>query len=424
MPTAEPEPEATATEEPADDDAGTSDPTPTLEATSAPIIDPKPADDSEVYYIADSCDARFFTGFPPDQAWCSDDWAMATVDGFGVDLASYRLVGGISRQIAQGPVNGQIDITESLNLGLPVAVGEALCQQAAQTREFSADNCRPHSTASAASLAFVQAHLWDTPMDDLGTSGAIASIANVRTGLEYTPFLNRLVSWEVAGAADGCWLSGGISVRCAVDLRSLDGEIVDTVVVTTYPRGAVDATFDGFTGSYEVTEVTVGIGAAGINLDQWALAPQSYGPIRVGATLADVTGTLGFDVDIAEPTTASGSCVFATPIGFPGLFYVVTLSATSTNVADGTVEAIVATTPDFATAWGPRVGSTAEAVVVSLGEELSESPHRRSDDGRYFDVLDINDPDHIVRFESFDGATISQVRAGRVDAVRAAEGCG
>jgi len=401
--------------------------------TAAPAVtDADPAElaveqvaTEEVFYVDEACDSRFFPGFPPDQAWCFEDWALATVDGFGIELASYRLVDGAAREIGTGPIIGQIDIGETLNLGIPLRVAEELCRRAAETRLASADNCQPHSSASSAALAFVQSHLWRIDETAPVTDAARAEAASVRTGLEFSPFLNRLASWERAGASDGCWLkTGTIAAQCAIDIRGFNGTIVDTIVVSAYPQGVVDQTFVGFTGQYEIIGVTTSLAAAGINLDNWVLTASSFGPVAVGISLRDAQNELGFGLDLAgsSPDGAAADCYFATPIGFVGLFYIVKADAGSEPL-DGVIQSIVVSAPDYPAASGIRVGTSSDALVVTLGDELIPRDHASSANGRYFDMPETPEAERLLRFESYDGITISQLRAGLSAAVTAVDGC-
>lgn len=378
-----------------------------------------------VFHLDESCDTRFFPGFAPDQAWCFEDWALATIDGFGVELASYRLVEGASREIATGPIIGQIDLGETLNLGIPLRVAEELCRRSAETRAASADNCLPHTSAAAASLAFVQSHLWRTSNNTPSNDAADRDVASVRTGLEYSPFVNRLASWEVAGAANGCWIrTDTITAQCAIDIRDFEGSIVDTIVVSTYPQGVVDATFEGFTGGYEVTGVATSLAAAGISIDRWVLTASSFGSVDVGMSLRDARQQLGFGLDLAGAAVDDGrACFFATPIGFVGLFYIAE-AVSGVDPLDGVIQSIVVSAADYPAASGIRVGSPSDALVVTLGDDLIARDHASSPDGRYYDMPQTPAAEQLLRFESYDGEVISQIRAGRASGVTAADGCG
>ncbi|MDB4876640.1 MAG: hypothetical protein JWM41_3086 [Gemmatimonadetes bacterium] len=144
------------------------------------------------------------------------------------------------------------------------------------------------------------------------------------------------------------------------------------------------------------------------------VTPDGYGPVRIGASLAQLSTAIGTNVPAAR-TADEKSCrlVFlgALPRGVRAMLV-------NDSVARIDVDAAGARTAE-----GAGVGDAESRVVKLYGGRATVTPHKYTGPvGHYVTVIVPGDSLRRLVFET-DGQKILRFRAGRVPAVELVEGC-
>jgi hypothetical protein len=152
---------------------------------------------------------------------------------------------------------------------------------------------------------------------------------------------------------------------------------------------------------------------AAITPDRWSLAPDSYGPLRVGMTRDALATLIPGTFTLAAPAEPGG-CGYAEWDGPPG----VRLMFTGDTLVRIEADSAVVITGDSARVWD------AEARIDSIYKaRVRRVPHKYTD-GRYLIIVAEPPADtlHRIVFET-DGARVTKLRAGRMPEVEYVEGC-
>lgn len=145
----------------------------------------------------------------------------------------------------------------------------------------------------------------------------------------------------------------------------------------------------------------------------WALDATSFGPVKVGITLAELNSVLG--EQLAPAYQISTTCDHVDPASFPdGVIVMIE----NDSVARFDVE-----NPAVRTREGAGVGDLETAVVALYGSNIAVTPHKYTGpEGHYLTVTPPGDSLHLIIFET-DGQKVLTMRAGRRPAVEYVEGC-
>lgn len=146
---------------------------------------------------------------------------------------------------------------------------------------------------------------------------------------------------------------------------------------------------------------------------RWSVAPDAFGPLRIGMTSAAITSIIPGAFSLAAPPEAGG-CGYAKWDGPPG----VSLMFTGDTLVRIDVDSAVVITGDSA-----RVGDTEARIDSIYGSAVRRLPHKYTD-GRYLIVVGEPPIDtlHRLVFET-DGQRVTKLRAGRMPEVEYVEGC-
>ena len=153
--------------------------------------------------------------------------------------------------------------------------------------------------------------------------------------------------------------------------------------------------------------------AADTQAVQWVVRAESFGTVRFGAPISDVSRAIGEDV---RPTYADfATCDYVRPKALPAY--------TSLMIINDTVMRVDVDSADVRTAEGARVGDTEARVLDIYRGRVSVEPHPYTGpEGHYLVVSSPADTQYRIIFET-DGQRITGYRAGRRPAVELIEGC-
>lgn len=146
---------------------------------------------------------------------------------------------------------------------------------------------------------------------------------------------------------------------------------------------------------------------------RWSLAPDAFGPLRVGMTREAILTLIPGTFSLAAPPEPGG-CGYAKWDGPPG----VRLMFTGDTLVRIESDSATVITGDSA-----RVGDTEARIDSIYGSRVRRMPHKYTD-GRYLIVVAEPPADtlHRIVLET-DGQRVTKLRAGRIPEVEYVEGC-
>ena len=145
----------------------------------------------------------------------------------------------------------------------------------------------------------------------------------------------------------------------------------------------------------------------------WQVRYDGIGPVRIGATVAELEATLG--TPLARADSLDPRCDYLrNPALVPGVWFM---------VVDGRIARIDVDSAGPPTAEGVRVGDDSAAVQSRYAPRVEVTPHKYTD-GKYLTVTPVAPADSGYRlvFEA-NGGKVTHYRAGRLPEVRWVEGC-
>lgn len=144
----------------------------------------------------------------------------------------------------------------------------------------------------------------------------------------------------------------------------------------------------------------------------WVVTERSFGPVRVGMTVAEARTALGAELPDPQDT----ECDFVAPRD--------SHSGVDFMVVDGRLARIDVQDTAVATAAGARIGDSEARVEQLYHGRVSVEPHKYIV-GHYLVVRSLAPADSAFRlvFET-DGNQVIEYRAGQLPQVRWLEGCG
>ena len=145
----------------------------------------------------------------------------------------------------------------------------------------------------------------------------------------------------------------------------------------------------------------------------WTVRYDGIGPVRIGATVAELEATLG--AQLARRDSLDPRCDYLrNPALVPGVWFM---------MVEGRIARIDIDSAGPATAEGVRIGDDAAKVTTLYAPRVVASPHKYTD-GQYLTVTPAAPADSGFRliFET-NGGKITHVRAGRLPEVGWVESC-
>ena len=145
----------------------------------------------------------------------------------------------------------------------------------------------------------------------------------------------------------------------------------------------------------------------------WVVGADRVGPVRIGATVAELESTLG--TRLARADSLDPRCDYLrAPEVVPGVWFM---------VIEGRVARFDIDSAGPPTAEGARVGDSAEKVSGLYAPRVAVTPHKYTE-GQYLTVSPAAAADSLYRiiFET-DGSRITRYRAGRLPEVGWVESC-
>ena len=146
----------------------------------------------------------------------------------------------------------------------------------------------------------------------------------------------------------------------------------------------------------------------------FTIAPDSYGPLRVGMTVAQAASALGGG--FAAPKGYSGGCGYAVLVKAPrGL---------AVMLNEGKIARFEIRSGGIKTTEGARIGDSETRIKSLYAGRVTSTPHKYVSGGHYLTVVPpgSDSGDRIV-FET-DGSKVTEYRSGKTPEVEQVERCG
>ena len=146
----------------------------------------------------------------------------------------------------------------------------------------------------------------------------------------------------------------------------------------------------------------------------FTIAPHSYGPLRVGMTVAQAASALGGG--FAAPKGYSGGCGYAVLVKAPRGFAVM--------LNEGKIARFEIRSGGIKTTEGARVGDSETRIKSLYAGRVTSTPHKYVSGGHHLTVVPpgSDSGDRIV-FET-DGSKVTEYRSGKTPEVEQVERCG
>ena len=145
-----------------------------------------------------------------------------------------------------------------------------------------------------------------------------------------------------------------------------------------------------------------------------SISTAGLGPVRIGMTLDQASGAIGFALS-GDPEP-SIDCYY---VGAPEL-----PEGVAFMLSAGTIARVDVSDDSFTTVSGAGVGDTEAEILELFGERIETTPHQYVPGGNYltFVPADATDAGFRVVFET-DGSVVTLIRSGRLPEVEYVEGC-
>jgi hypothetical protein len=146
----------------------------------------------------------------------------------------------------------------------------------------------------------------------------------------------------------------------------------------------------------------------------FTIAPDSYGPLRVGMTVAQASTALGGG--IAAPKGYSGGCGYAVLVKAP--------SGLAVMLNDGKIARFEIRSGGIKTTEGARIGDSETRIKSLYAGRVTSTPHKYVTGGHYLTVVPPGSDLGIrIVFET-DGSKVTEYRSGKTPEVEQVERCG
>jgi len=146
----------------------------------------------------------------------------------------------------------------------------------------------------------------------------------------------------------------------------------------------------------------------------FTIAPDSYGPLRVGMTVAQAASALGGG--FAAPKGYSGGCGYAVLVKAP--------TGLAVMLNDGKIARFEIRKGGIKTADGARIGDSETRIKSLYAGRVTSTPHKYVTGGHYLTVAPPgSDTGNRIVFET-DGSKVTEYRSGKTPEVEQVERCG
>jgi hypothetical protein len=147
----------------------------------------------------------------------------------------------------------------------------------------------------------------------------------------------------------------------------------------------------------------------------FTIAPNSYGPLRIGMTVAQAATALGGG--FGAPQGYTGGCGYAVLVKAPrGL---------AVMLEDGKIARFEIRSGGITTAEGAGIGGSESRIKSLYAGRVTSTPHKYVSGGHYLTVVPASRADSVNRtiFET-DGSQVTEFRSGKTPEVEQVERCG
>ena len=146
----------------------------------------------------------------------------------------------------------------------------------------------------------------------------------------------------------------------------------------------------------------------------FTIAPDSYGPLRVGMTVAQAASALGGG--FAAPKGYSGGCGYAVLVKAP--------SGLAVMLNDGKIARFEIRRGGIKTTEGARIGDSETRIKSLYAGRVTSTPHKYVTGGHYLTVVPPGaDSGFRIVFET-NGTKVTEYRSGKTPEVEQVERCG
>jgi hypothetical protein len=146
----------------------------------------------------------------------------------------------------------------------------------------------------------------------------------------------------------------------------------------------------------------------------FTIAPDSYGPLRVGMTIGQATSELGGG--FAAPKGYSGGCGYAVLVQAP--------SGLAVMLNEGKIARFEVRSGGIKTTEGARIGDSETRIKSLYAGRVTSTPHKYVTGGHYLRVVPPgSDTGNRIVFET-NGTKVTEYRAGKTPEVDQVERCG
>jgi hypothetical protein len=147
----------------------------------------------------------------------------------------------------------------------------------------------------------------------------------------------------------------------------------------------------------------------------FTISPNSFGPLRVGMTVAQAAKAMGGG--FGAPTGYSGGCGYAALVKAP--------KGLAVMLDNGKIARFEVRSGGIATAEGARIGDSEARIKSLYGSAVTTTPHKYVQGGHYLTVTPVSRADtaYKIIFET-DGKQVTEFRSGKSPEVEQVERCG
>lgn len=203
-----------------------------------------------------------------------------------------------------------------------------------------------------------------------------------------------------------------VAVACTdTTQRSDTTSVADTIVIA--PNSTVPTGRPGTTGTAPESQAGAPDTATQSAGTSFTIAPDSYGPLRVGMTVAEAASAMGGG--FGAPRGYAGGCGYAALTKPP--------AGLAVMLQDGRIARFEVRSGGITTAEGARIGDTEARIKSLYGSGVAATPHKYLQGGHYLTETPSAGSSNRIVFET-DGSKVTEFRSGRVPEVEQVERCG
>lgn len=145
----------------------------------------------------------------------------------------------------------------------------------------------------------------------------------------------------------------------------------------------------------------------------YRITPNSFGPLRVGMTVAEAAAAMGGG--FAAPRGYDGGCGYATLTKAP--------AGLAVMLEGGKIARFEVRSGGIKTAEGAGIGDSETRIKGLYGSTVASTPHKYVQGGHYLTVKPSSSSTNRIVFET-DGTRVTEYRSGKTPEVEQVERCG